>query len=70
MLAKEIPSVANGELAADGTSVTWKLKDGVVWSDGQPFTADDVVFTLKWELDPKNGGTNTTQYDFVKDATA
>ena len=70
VLAKEIPSTANGELAADGTSVTWKLKSGVVWSDGQPFTADDVVFTWKWELDPKNGGTNTTQYDFIQDATA
>ncbi len=70
VLAKEIPSTANGELAADGTSVTWKLKDGVVWSDGQPFTADDVVFTWKWEMDPKNGGTNVTHYDLIKDATA
>ncbi|MGI8854662.1 MAG: peptide ABC transporter substrate-binding protein [Thermomicrobiales bacterium] len=70
VLAKEIPSVQNGELAADGTSVTWKLKDGVVWSDGQPFTASDVVFTWKWEMDPKNGGTNTTHYDLIKDITA
>ncbi|MGI8689756.1 MAG: peptide ABC transporter substrate-binding protein [Thermomicrobiales bacterium] len=70
VLAKEIPSVQNGELAADGTSVTWKLRDSVVWSDGQPFTADDVVFTWKWEMDPKNGGTNTTHYDLIKDATA
>jgi peptide/nickel transport system substrate-binding protein len=70
VLAKEIPSTQNGELAADGTSVTWKLKDGVVWSDGQPFTADDVVFTWKWEMDPKNGGTNITHYDLIKDAVA
>jgi len=70
VLAKEIPSTQNGELAADGTSVTWKLKDGVVWSDGQPFTADDVVFTWKWEMDPKNGGTNVTHYDLIKDAVA
>jgi peptide/nickel transport system substrate-binding protein len=70
VLAKEIPSTQNGELAADGTSVTWKLKDGVVWSDGQPFTADDVVFTWKWEMDPKNGGTNITHYDLIKDAGA
>jgi len=70
VLAKEIPSVQNGELAADGTSVTWKLKEGIVWSDGQPFTADDVVYTWKWVLDPKNGSTNITHYDLVKDAVA
>lgn len=70
VLAKEIPSVANGELAADGTSVTWKLKDGVVWSDGQPFTADDVVFTWKYIMDPKTGATTTTHYDIIKDAVA
>ncbi len=70
VLAKEIPSVANGELAADGTSVTWKLKNGVTWSDGMPFTADDVVFTWKYILDPKTGATTTTHYDIVKDITA
>jgi peptide/nickel transport system substrate-binding protein len=48
VLAAEIPSVANGGLARDGLSVTWKLKRGVRWHDGEPFTADDVVFT--WEL--------------------
>ena len=44
MLAAEIPDIENGGVAADGMSVTWKLKKGVQWHDGQPFTADDVVF--------------------------
>ena len=44
MLAAEIPNIENGGVAADGMSVTWKLKTGVQWHDGQPFTADDVVF--------------------------
>ena len=70
VLAKEIPTTQNGELAADGTSVTWKLKDGVVWSDGQPFTADDVIFTWKWVVDPKNGATTTTHFDIIKDIVA
>jgi peptide/nickel transport system substrate-binding protein len=70
VLAKEIPSVQNGEVAADGTSVTWKLKDGVVWSDGQPFTADDVIFTWKFVTDPKNGATTITNYSQIQDIVA
>src|SRR6201993_4139107 len=45
VLAAEIPSVENGGLSEEGTSVTWKLKRGVTWHDGKPFTADDCVFT-------------------------
>src|ERR671927_335810 len=39
VMAAEIPSRENGGLAADGRSVTWKLKQGVTWHDGKPFTA-------------------------------
>ena len=52
VLAAEIPSIQNGGLAADGKSVTWKLKPGVKWHDGKPFTADDVVFTWEYAKDP------------------
>src|SRR6266700_555892 len=52
VLAAEIPSLQNGGLAADGTSVTWKLKPGVKWHDGKPFTADDVVFNCEYARDP------------------
>jgi peptide/nickel transport system substrate-binding protein len=48
ILAAEVPSRANGGVAADGRSVTWKLKRGVTWHDGKPFTADDVVFTAAY----------------------
>ena len=44
VLAASIPGREDGTLAADGKSVTWKLKQGVTWHDGKPFTADDVVF--------------------------
>src|SRR6516225_8845158 len=47
VLAAEIPDIENGGVAPDGMSVTWKLRQGVEWHDGQPFTADDVVFN--WE---------------------
>jgi peptide/nickel transport system substrate-binding protein len=51
-LAAEIPSKQNGGVSADGKSVTWKLKKGVTWHDGKPFTADDVVFTAAYAADP------------------
>src|SRR5579864_5403419 len=35
------------ELASDAQSITFHLRQGVTWSDGQPLTSDDVVFTLK-----------------------
>jgi peptide/nickel transport system substrate-binding protein len=47
-LAAEIPSRENGGLAADGRSVTWRLKPDVKWSDGTPFTAEDVKFTYQF----------------------
>lgn len=52
VLAAEIPSLANGGVAKDGLSVTWKLKRGVTWHDGEPFTADDVVFSVELLRDP------------------
>src|SRR4029078_13188479 len=55
VLAAELPSKENGGLGADGKSVTWKLKQGVKWSDGQPFTADDVVFTFQYTSNPEAG---------------
>ena len=52
VLAAEIPSRENGGLAADGLSVTWKLKNDVKWHDGKPFTADDLVFNWEYASDP------------------
>src|SRR5688572_30856629 len=40
VLAAEMPTRENGGLSADGTSVSWRLKKGVTWHDGKPFTAD------------------------------
>ena len=52
VLAAEVPTVPNGGIARDGLSVTVKLKHGVQWHDGKPFTADDVVFTWEYAADP------------------
>jgi peptide/nickel transport system substrate-binding protein len=62
ILAAEIPSVANGGLAKDGKSVVWKLKKGVTWHDGKPFTADDVVFTWEYAKDPATAAVTAGVY--------
>jgi peptide/nickel transport system substrate-binding protein len=66
ILAAEIPSFDNGGLAADGTAVTWRLKKGVVWHDGRPFTADDVIFTWEYAADPATGAITTGSYQNIK----
>ncbi|MBR1128816.1 peptide ABC transporter substrate-binding protein [Bradyrhizobium iriomotense] len=62
VLASEIPSTQNGLLAADGKSVTWKLKPGVKWHDGKPFSADDVVFTWEYIIDPATAAVTVATY--------
>jgi peptide/nickel transport system substrate-binding protein len=54
-LAEEIPTIENGGVAEDLKSITWKLKEGLVWSDGTPVTSADVAFTGEYCLDPDMG---------------
>ena len=61
VLAAEVPSKDNGGLGADGKTVTYKLKPGVKWADGEPFTADDVVFTFKYVTDKETAATTARQ---------
>ena len=53
-LVTEIPSRSNGGVSADGLRVTWHLRHGVRWSDGVPFDARDVAFTIATILNPAN----------------
>lgn len=66
ILAAEIPSIANGGVAKDGRSVTWKLKKNVSFHDGKPFTADDVVFNVEYASDPATATTTIGVYRDVK----
>ena len=62
MLAAEVPSQQNGQVAKDGMSVTWRLRKNVVWHDGKPFTADDVVFNWEYVTDPATAAVSSGNY--------
>ncbi len=70
ILAQSIPSLENGGVSEDGLSVTWKLRQDVKWSDGEPFTADDVVFTYQFITNPDVGSVNSGDYSMVKSVEA
>jgi peptide/nickel transport system substrate-binding protein len=67
VLADEAPSLENGGVAGDGKSVTYKLKQGVVWSDGEPFTAEDVRFTWEFVTNPDVAATTFATYDPISE---
>jgi peptide/nickel transport system substrate-binding protein len=66
VLAAEVPSKENDGLTEDGLSVVWKLKPGVKWHDGAPFTADDVVFTWEYARNPDAAAVTIASYKDVK----
>lgn len=65
VLAQEVPTIDNGLVSEDGLTVTYNLKEGVVWSDGEPFTCDDVLFTYEAITTPDSGAVSTTGYDQI-----
>lgn len=52
-LAESVPAPGRG-LSADGLVAIVRLRQGVAWEDGRPFTADDVLFTLAASRNPDN----------------
>lgn len=69
-LVTEVPSQENGGINEDFTEVTLKLLPGLLWSDGEPFTADDVVFTIDWVKNPDNASVNINVYQPIESAEA
>jgi peptide/nickel transport system substrate-binding protein len=64
-LVAEIPTLENGGVSADMTSITWKLLPDLKWSDGSPVTADDAVFTAAYCMDPAGGCAQMSKYDGI-----
>ncbi len=71
-LATTVPTVDNGAVMSpgegdDAMTVTWTLRDGLTWSDGEPLTCDDFKYTWQWVLDDANFGAVTAGYEDIKD---
>ncbi|WOD39383.1 peptide ABC transporter substrate-binding protein [Nodosilinea sp. E11] len=69
-LAAEEPTLDNGGVAADGRSVTWRLKEGLLWSDGTPVTAEDVAFTYEFIVNPEVATTTAGSYEIIDSVEA
>ena len=66
VLAKEVPSTENGGVSADGLTITYKLKEGIKWSDGEPFTSADVKFTWEAIMNEKNLVKSRSGYELIE----
>jgi len=68
-LALEIPSLGNGGVSEDGLEWRIKLRPGVVWHDGTPFTADDVKYTIDLINTPGFPAMTRSGHRLVRDIT-
>lgn len=58
------------EISEDGLRMRFLLRRGITFSDGAPFTADDVVWTFKWILNPQvNAARARSYFTKLKDVT-
>lgn len=64
-LAAEVPSMENGGISEDMKTITWKLKEGLKWSDGTPITSADVAFTKDYCLHPEGGCAQAARYEGI-----
>ena len=65
-LAERIPTVENGDVSEDLTSITWTLQEGLSWSDGTPVTAQDVKFTWDYCTAPGGGCAQAEKYSGIE----
>jgi peptide/nickel transport system substrate-binding protein len=70
VLVDEVPTLENGGISEDLTTITWTLSEGIVWSDGSPLTAADVVFSWEYCTHPEMGCSNLATFDGVASVEA
>ncbi len=66
VLLREIPSTANGGIAEGGRRITFRLRPGVRWHDGQPVTSRDVAFTWRAIMDGRNPVRSREGYELIR----
>ena len=64
-MATEIPTTENGGISEDGLTITWHLKEGLLWSDGAPLTSADVKYTWEMTMTEENASLWQTGYDKI-----
>jgi peptide/nickel transport system substrate-binding protein len=64
-LAQEIPTIENGGVTEDLKQITWKLKEGLLWSDGTPVTSADVKFSADYCMHPEGGCAQAAKFEGV-----
>ena len=69
-LAREVPTLANGGISADGERITFRLRSGVLWQDGTPLTSRDVIFTYRAVMNPRNTIPSRYGYDRIASVKA
>lgn len=69
-LVEAVPTVENGLLSEDLLTATFTFPSGLTWSDGEPVTANDLVFTWKWVTHPDNASVNSGIWDTIESITA
>ncbi len=69
-LAEEVPTLANGGINEDFTSITWRLRENLRWSNGSAMTADDVVFTWQYCTHPETECVNRVRFANVEEVKA
>ena len=69
-LAAQVPTLENGGLSQDLMSITWKLKEGLRWSDGSDMTAEDVAFTWRYCVNEDTGCTAESSFDGITSVQA
>lgn len=65
VLVSEMPSKENGGISEDDKTITMKLREDIVWSDGEPITSEDFKFTYEMVIDPKNTVASAYPYDKI-----
>ncbi|HET9031213.1 MAG TPA: peptide ABC transporter substrate-binding protein [Candidatus Aquilonibacter sp.] len=66
ILVTQVPTQENGGISKDGLTVTYHLKKGITWSDGQPLTSKDVKFSWQAMMNGDNNVVSRHGFDEVK----